>query len=131
MEFTVRDWMITLLVYIDPDATVKQALSVMRRRYIHSLIVAKSEKNPAYGILTSTDICDKIIATHADASKVLVKDIMTTPLTSIPMTASIQECAILMNRLKIRHLPVSDETGQLVGMVSATDFLVVAEAMAS
>ncbi len=131
MEFTVRDWMITLLVYIDPEATVKEALSVMRRRYIHSLIVAKSENNPAYGILTSTDICDKIIGTHADANKVLVKDIMTAPLTSIQHSATIQECAILMNKLKIRHLPVANDHGELIGMISATDFLVVAEAMAS
>ena len=34
----------------------------MRRRYIHSVIVNKSETNPEYGILTSTDICDKIVA---------------------------------------------------------------------
>jgi len=132
MDFTVREWMMTLIVYVDPDATVKEALSLMRRRYINSLVVKKTETNPEYGIVTTVDVCDKIIAQHRDPSKLKVRDIMTSPLISISQSASIQDCAKLMMSLKNRHLPVrDDETGELIGMISATDFLVIAEAMAS
>jgi CBS domain-containing protein len=132
MDFTVREWMMTLIVEIDPDATVKEALSLMRRRYINSLVVKKTETNPEYGIVTTVDVCDKIIAQNRDPSKLKVRDIMTSPLISISQSASIQDCAKLMMSLKSRHLPVrDDETGELIGMVSATDFLVIAEAMAS
>ena len=132
MDFTVREWMMTLIVEIDPDATVKEALSLMRRRYINSLVVKKTETNPEYGIVTTVDVCDKIIAQHRDPSKLKVRDIMTSPLISISQSASIQDCAKLMMSLKNRHLPVrDDETGELIGMISATDFLVIAEAMAS
>ncbi|HPC06145.1 MAG TPA: CBS domain-containing protein [Anaerolineaceae bacterium] len=132
MDFTVREWMMTLIVYVDPDATVKEALSLMRRRYINSLVVKKTETNPEYGIVTTVDVCDKIIAQNRDPSKLKVRDIMTSPLISISQSASIQDCAKLMMSLKNRHLPVrDDETGELIGMVSATDFLVIAEAMAS
>ena len=132
MDFTVREWMMTLIVEIDPDATVKEALSLMRRRYINSLVVKKTETNPEYGIVTTVDVCDKIIAQNRDPSKLKVRDIMTSPLISISQSASIQDCAKLMMSLKNRHLPVrDDETGELIGMVSATDFLVIAEAMAS
>ena len=41
MQFKVRDWMIDLVVYVDAEATVSEALALMRRRYIHSLIVNK------------------------------------------------------------------------------------------
>jgi len=41
----------------------------------------------------------------------------------------IRECAIMMSKHKIHHLPVTNGEGNLVGMISATDFLVVAEAM--
>jgi len=132
MDFTVREWMMTLIVFVDPDATVKEALSLMRRRYINSLVVKKTETNPEYGIVTTVDVCDKIIAQHRDPSKLKVRDIMTSPLISISQSASIQDCAKLMMSLKNRHLPVrDDETGELIGMISATDFLVIAEAMAS
>lgn len=132
MDFTVREWMMTLIVEIDPDATVKEALSLMRRRYINSLVVKKTETNPEYGIVTTVDVCDKIIAQNRDPSKLKVRDIMTSPLISISQSASIQDCAKLMMSLKSRHLPVrDDETGELIGMISATDFLVIAEAMAS
>jgi len=58
MQFTVRDWMIDLVVFVDPDIPVTDALATMRRRYISSLIVNKSPNNADYGIITSTDICD-------------------------------------------------------------------------
>ena len=129
MHHKVRDWMIDLVVYIDPEATVSEALALMRRRYIHSLIVSKSENNPEYGIITSTDICDKIVAQEQNPSTTKVKDVMTSPLIAAHPDAPLPDCAKLMKKHKIHHIPVMDESGQLLGMISATDFLVAAEAI--
>lgn len=129
MQFKVRDWMIDLVVYVDSEATVSEALALMRRRYIHSLIVSKTNNNPDYGIITSTDICDKIVAQGQNPSMIKVKDVMTSPLIAAHPDAQLTECAKLMKKHKIHHLPVMDENGQLKGMISATDFLVAAEAM--
>ena len=128
MEFTVGDWMNDLIVFIDPNKPVKEALALMRRRYIHSLIINKSAGND-YGILTSTDICDKIIAKNRNPADVKVKDIMNTPLLTVDRNTSVQDCATIMHEHQIHHLPVVNGDGELVGMISATDFLVVAEAM--
>jgi CBS domain-containing protein len=125
----VRDWMIDLLVYIDPNCTVSEALSLMRRRYIHSLLVNKSPSNPEYGILTSTDISDKIIAEDRDPSKIQVRDIMTSPIITAKLDWTLKECSLLMREHNIHHIPVSNEKGELVGMISATDFLVAAETL--
>jgi CBS domain-containing protein len=35
----------------------------------------------------------------------------------------------MMKKLRVHHLPVTSDAGELIGMISATDFLVVAEAM--
>jgi CBS domain-containing protein len=129
MQFTVRDWMMDLVVYVDPDTLVTDALATMRRRYINSVIVNKSKDNPEYGILTSTDICDKIVAEDRDPSTTKVSEIMTSPLITVKSDMSVGECAKIMNEKNIHHLPVIDENGTLAGMISATDFLVVAEAM--
>ena len=129
MQFRVRDWMVDLIVYVEPDATVAHALELMRLRYIHSLIVNKTHDSPEYGILTSTDISDKIIAQERDPSRVKVREIMTSPLLTIPCHWSLKDCALKMREHKIHHLPVVDEDGELTGMISDTDFLAAAEAM--
>ena len=129
MQDLVKDWMIDLVVFIDPDAKVLDALSKMRRRYLNSLIVNKTSDSPEYGILTSTDICDKIVAQKRDPSETKVKDIMSSPLISISPDETIYECARLMSEHQIHHLPVVDQNQSVVGMISATDFLVVAETL--
>lgn len=125
---TVRDWMMDLVVFIDPDKTVIQALEIMRRRYIHSLIINKTDANP-YGIITSTDICDKIIAQDRNPAFMRVTEIMNSPLVTVHQESLLKDCARTMKELHIHHLPVVDDSGELVGMISATDFLVAAEAM--
>lgn len=128
MQFKVRDWMMDLVVFIDPDASVSEALATMRRRYIQSLIVQKSAEHP-YGIITSRDISDKIVAKHRNPRNTAVKDIMTTPLITVSPDMTLQECAIKMRDNRIHHLPVQDEHGEIVGMIAAADFLVAAEAI--
>ena len=129
MQFRVKDWMVDLVVFVDPDSTIQHALEVMRRRYIHSLIVNKTSDSPDFGIITSTDISDKIIAQERMPSQTRVKDIMTSPLITIPADWTLKECAIKMRENKIHHLPVVNEEGELVGMISDTDFLAAAEAL--
>jgi CBS domain-containing protein len=130
MNFTVGEWMIDLVIFIDPDASVAEALATMRRRYTKSVIVNKTANNPEYGILTSTDICDKIVANEQDPSKIKVREIMNSPLITVYKSTSLKECASLMKDNHIHHIPVRDDEGDtLIGMISATDFMVAAEAM--
>ena len=125
----VRDWMMDLVVDVDPEATVSEALALMRRRYIHSLIVSKTESNLEYGILTSTDICDKIVAQERNPSETKVREIMNAPLTVVTENMGLKECALIMREKKIHHLPVVNAGGAILGMISDTDFLLAAEAM--
>jgi len=129
MQYTVREWMIDLVVFIDPDSPVTEALALMRRRYIHSLIVNKTQTSPDYGIITATDICDKIVAQERNPSNVKVREVMNSPLITVKENWTLKECAEVMRTHTIHHLPVLDDNGILVGMISDTDFLVAAEAM--
>jgi signal-transduction protein with cAMP-binding, CBS, and nucleotidyltransferase domain len=129
IRFTVREWMNDLVVFVDPDATVSEALALMRRRYINSLIVRKSDTNPEYGILTSTDISDKIIAQEQNPSKVKVRELMSSPVITVNQNVILKDCARIMNEHDIHHLAVADDGENIIGMISATDFLVAAEAM--
>ncbi len=121
--------MVDLVVFIEPDETVAKALELMRLRFIHSLIVSKTADSPEYGILTSTDISDDIIAQERNPAEVKVREIMTSPLITIPCHWSLKDCALKMREHRIHHLPVIDDDGELTGMISDTDFLAAAEAM--
>ncbi len=128
-KHTVRDWMMDLVVFVEPEQSVYEALNMMRRRYINSVIVQKSEKSTAYGIVTSRDISDKIVAENKNPKELKVKDIMSSPVVTVKQNVSIKDCAALMKENHIHHLPVENDDGQIVGMISASDFLVIAEAM--
>mgnify|MGYP001206684910 CR=1 FL=1 len=129
MQLSVKDWMKDLVVYIDPDNNVCEALEKMRHRYINSLIVNKTETNPEYGIITSIDIVDKIVAQQRDPSKTKVREIMNSPVISVKTSMSLSECAAKMKEARIHHLPVVNDHGDIVGLISSTDFLIVAEVM--
>ena len=129
MSQTVRDWMSSPVVVIPPEIRVSQALTLMRRRGIHSLVVDLTRGRPAYGILTTTDIRDKIVAAGLDPAEVRVREIMSSPVIFARPDWTLVQASVTMQELKVHHLPVEDERGQLVGMISATDiFLAVEEA---
>jgi CBS domain-containing protein len=121
--------MVDTIVFLDPDASVADALKTMRRRYIHSIIVNKTATNPEYGIVTSTDVSDHVIAMGQNPAQLKLRDVMQSPLITIEASLPLKDCAKVMKANHIHHLPVVDDSGKLIGMISATDFLVAAEAM--
>lgn len=127
MPNTVRDWMSSPVVVVDPDSSVKYALTLMRRRKIHSVVVAMSENNPSYGIVTSTDIRDKIVAEGRNPVETTVREIMSGPIITGNPDWTLMECSKVMQEHHIHHLPIADETGALIGIISATDIFVAVE----
>ncbi len=127
MPNTVRDWMSSPVIVVDPDSSVKYALTLMRRRKIHSVVVATSERNPQYGIVTSTDIRDKIAAAGRNPTETTVREIMSGPLITGDPNWTLMECSQVMQKHHIHHLPIADESGALIGLISATDIFVAVE----
>jgi CBS domain-containing protein len=123
----VRDWMSSPVIVIDPDSSVSHALTLMRRRHIHSLVVDLTEDKPIYGIITTTDIRDKIIAEDRNPADMAVREIMTAPVQAANPDWTLQECSRKMQAHHIHHMPVCDEYGVLVGLISATDIFIAAE----
>jgi CBS domain-containing protein len=115
------------VVIVAPDTSVSLAMTLMRRRNIHSVVVDMSGKNTAYGIVTTTDIRDKIVAVDRDPAKTLVRDIMSGPVITGRPEWTLKECSQLMEKHKFHHLPIADDFGMLVGMISATDIFMAVE----
>jgi len=127
MTHTVRDWMSRPVVVVDPDTTVSYAMTLMRRRNIHSVVVALEQTSHKFGIVTSTDVRDKIVAEDRNPANTRVREIMSGPIVTVDAASSLKECSRLMQEHRIHHLPVADEHGILVGMISTTDIFTAVE----
>ena len=127
MPHTVRDWMSTPVIVVDPDTSVSHAMTLMRRRNIHSVVVDISQQNTAFGIVTTTDIRDKIVVAGRNPADTRVRDIMSGPIITGRPDWTLLECSQVMQEHKIHHLPVADEHGTLLGLISATDIFTAVE----
>jgi CBS domain-containing protein len=118
MAVQVKEIMVTKITSLPIERSVREAAELMARADVGSILVY-AEGKPV-GIVTERDIVRKLVAEGIDASKVLVTDVMTTPLITVPSAASVEEASEQMTTYKIRYLPVVDE-GEVVGMVAARD----------
>ena len=127
MSHTVRDWMSAPVVVVDPDTSVSHAMTLMRRRNIHSVVVDGGEESKGYGIVTSTDIMDKIVGQGRNPANTHVRDIMSGPVITGSADWTLMECSRVMQEHNFHHLPIADEHGTLIGLISATDIFVAVE----
>ncbi len=130
MTNLVRDWMSSPVIVVDPDSSVSHALTLMRRRNIHSVVVdigSSMNGTHAYGILTTTDIRDKIMANDRNPAETTVRDIMTAPVVCARPEWTLRECSENMHKHNFHHMPVTNDHGELLGIISATDIFIAAE----
>ncbi len=127
MPHTVRDWMSSPVIVVDPDSSVSYAVTLMRRRNIHSLVVDVTKENAAYGIITTTDIRDKIVGADRKPNETRVRDIMSGPVITANPDWTLKECSEIMQKNHFHHMPVADESSALIGMISATDIFMAVE----
>ncbi len=118
-EDLVEDVMAKQIVKMESEATVREAAALMERRRCSCLVVARG--SIAVGIITERDLVRKVLAISVDPSKVLISDIMSTPLITIGPQATIIEAAEKMSEYLVRRLVVVDKSGALVGLITASD----------
>ena len=122
---TAADVMTKHVVNIEHDAVVADAIEKMRQWNVSSLLVKRGSATDTWGFMTQTDVIEKVVAHGLDSSQVLVHEIMTKPVITVPPSCSVQDCAALMTRADIRRVLVYD--GQdIVGIVSSSDIFNVA-----
>lgn len=127
MNHKVKDWMSSPVIVIDQDSSVSYALTLMRRRNIRSLLISINPDENLYGIITTTDIRDKIIGKEQNPSNISVREIMSEDLVTANQDWSLKHCSIEMQNHNIHHMPVIDNNKCLVGLISSTDLFFAAE----
>ena len=119
---TVRDVLSskgTTVYSTAPDATVLEAVSRMNEHKIGALVVMDGED--VVGMFTERDVLRRVVGQERSASATKVGDVMTSEVVCCKPGADLDDVAAIMKNRRVRHVPVCDGEGQLVGMVSMGD----------
>ncbi len=104
------------------DATVADAIRTMLDHHVGAVAVVDSEKRVA-GIFTERDVLRKLALSGRDPEKTPVRELMTTPVELATLATGPGEALATMIDRHFRHLPVADNQGKLLGMVSIRNVL--------
>ncbi|MGH7320912.1 MAG: CBS and ACT domain-containing protein [Candidatus Rokuibacteriota bacterium] len=120
MALSVRDIMVTRLVTISPQESIRQAYQLMRdHRFRHLPVVSQSR---LVGILSDRDLRPALLSPAL--AEATVGELMSEDLTTIAPDTSVEDAASQLVVKKIGCLPVV-EGHRLVGIVTETDLLAV------
>lgn len=109
------------LAVVSPNDTVFHALTVMAQHDVGALLVLDGEE--LVGIFSERDYARKIILVGKNSKETLVREIMSDKVAYATPSHSIDQCMALMTDKRFRHLPVLDDNGGVLGMVSIGDLV--------
>lgn len=105
---------------IEAAASVFEAVERMVEHNVGSLLVI--EEGEIVGIVTERDYLRRVTLQGRTDRNTAVRDIISSPLITVPPETTIEECMALMTQRRIRHLPVVDNS-EIVGLVSIGDLV--------
>jgi CBS domain-containing protein len=137
MGSTVKDVMTTQVLSVRPAASFKEMVVKMRRSRVSALPVVDSEGR-VIGVVSEADMLNKQAdldtgaGTLSDllrfgerekADGVTASELMTKPPVTIGPGVPLAEAARLMRDRRVKRLPVINDTGLLIGIISRADVL--------
>jgi CBS domain-containing protein len=105
------------VVVLDGNLPAKEALNKMLENGVWSVVISINDL--PIGVITERDLLRRIIAEGRNINKVLLKDVMSSPLITIDPEASFGEAWKLMTEKGVRRLYVV-EKGKIIGRVTQT-----------
>ncbi|TAM84207.1 MAG: CBS domain-containing protein [Acidobacteria bacterium] len=104
--------------------TVHAAARYLREKQVRAVAVCDGHEK-VVGVVSQSDISDKVAAENKYPEQVCASEIMSTRLVAVSPQESIEECFELMEKYGIYHLLVIAEGGSYRGMISTQDLLKV------
>ncbi len=110
---------------VDTATADEHVLSAARRmndRKVGTLVVVDPDSRPI-GILTDRDLAMRVLAQNCDPLSTTVETVMTAGPRTVREDSSIESALTAMRAGPFRRVPVVDNAGQLVGLLSLDDIL--------
>ncbi len=109
----------TELIGIYSDTRISQAIEKMVERNIGAVIVV--DGNTPIGLFTERDVLKAWVKYGKDFSDIPVSNVMSRDMVVVQPEDDIQYAMSVMNSKKIRHLPVVEKEGKIIGIISIRD----------
>jgi CBS domain-containing protein len=123
----VRELMTGSPLTLPPDASVAQAARVMLDRGTGDVIVTDGHGGLS-GILTDRDIVTRVIAVERNPALTPLRDVLSANPVAVHPDDDADIASSLMRHHAVRRLPVTDDDGTVVGIVSLGDLAVGGDA---
>lgn len=105
-----------------PTDTVQTAAQRMHARNVGTLVVVNPQHEPI-GIVTDRDLALRVLSLGGDPLRIKVGDVMTRDPRTVQEDVEIEETLRFMRSGPFRRMPVVDDAGRLVGLISLDDIL--------
>ena len=102
-------------IVLDEDVNVAMAVRDMHSQRAEMIIVTKD--NRPVGVVTDSDILDKVVMKGEDSDQILLKSIMSSPVISLSAKGNVRQALELMRLNTIKHIPVTDNI-KIFGIVT-------------
>src|SRR5215207_3453835 len=121
LERPLSSYIHTQFVTADENSSVAEAVKILQPKNVEIILVTSSTNGGKYvGIVTDSDILEKVVMKGEDSDLVFLKSIMTSPIITLPSSSTVRQAIQLMRTHKIKHLPVTDSTRNLEGEIIGT-----------
>jgi CBS domain-containing protein len=111
----------SVVLTIAPDQSVKALLALLSQHKVGAMVVSR-DANTIVGIVSERDIVHAL-ANRESIMSAPVSDIMTSEVFVSPTDANIDELMTVMTSQRIRHIPITADSGELIGIVSIGDLV--------
>lgn len=118
----VHQVMSTEPVTCNSDMPVTEVAYLMKKHNCGEIpIYDSAQERRVVGVITDRDIACRVVATGRNARDLAARSIMTMPAYTVLADEDLDRAVELMQRRKVRRLPVVDNAGRCVGMLSQVD----------
>lgn len=113
------------VVILKREDTIHEAAKLMRQHHIGDVLVVEERGGVQVpvGIVTDRDLVVEIMAPDLDQKVITVGDIMVRELATVNESIGVFEAIQYMRSKAVRRLPIVDENGGLVGILTLDDLL--------
>lgn len=106
------------------EANAEQAIRTMLDRHVGAVAVLDESQKVA-GIFTERDVLRRLSASGRDPAQTPIREVMTTPVEMATLDTTPGQALATMVERHYRHLPIVDDDGRLLGMLSIRNVLQV------
>jgi len=111
------------LIYSRPSDMVSDVAQLMKDEDIGPVLIVddSNDGKRLVGIVTDRDLAIKVVGEGHDPQNTRVEDVMTESLVTVRASDDVQSAMQAMAQNQLRRIPVVDDNGQLVGIISQAD----------